>query len=850
MAGPVRSFADGVVSTLGGAGDPGLAALLTAADGLDTALDTGANLAAAEANWRAATDALKDRLVAYLLGKVPVPLPSLDPGQGWDAPDGVRLDASFGPLGLHIESPALRLPDPRNVAAPQIVIGPLPPNAVTAHLEAGPVVGDGSITILDDGVNGALSLHLGAIEVAALASLRRVHSDPSFAAVFAAGFTPGIQFGFGFQLSRIGGVVGINRSVDVDALASKLRDGSAGEALFPLDIGSAAQRALAALEAILVPHVGNSVAGPTLRLSWLEIAGQGFCSLDIGVLVELPGPQRIVIVGIARAGIPPILKLRIDVVGVIDFAQRLLSVDASLIDSGLLDIFTIYGDLAFRQSWGSPAYTVLSVGGFYPGFRPEPANIPPMRRLGFHLDLPVPGIDVRAEGYVAVTSNTVQLGGHFEAGIEAAGCGAHGFLDVDAIVQFTPFHFHAEVSAGFEVEVFGLTFGGVRLDGTIDGPGPVTISGRMTIETFLHDFYFHETFTFGSPGAPPSVPPTRAAEVLRSEEIRPEALHAVGGPDREVVLAPLPVPPKLALVQPRGGVVWQQKRVPLAIPIDRLDGAPLGSNQKVTASVPQQTSGVGDLFAPGSFITLTQAEALNRPAFEQLPAGVVSAGGPDLVGGSRPQTSKPTVFRKVRGEVLLAFAFAGTALELPGILMSMVAARDATPVLATTAPQVGVGSETWVSTHDGAAHDSATGAHQAARVSGDRHAFAVAATDFGRSGRAGGGLDERLRRLAATGGVRPGHGRADQRPTDRRIADHPARRRRRPRAGAGTLPARRARRHLEPGRRVRSPAAAHTPAASTPRQPCWRTSRSRPRTCRGGTHRSRMRPDWSQSAHG
>ena len=49
--------------------------------------------------------------------------------------------------------------------------------------------------------------------------------------------------------------------------------------------------------------------------------------------------------------------------------------------------------------------------------------------------------------------------------------------------------------------------------------------------------------------------------------------------------------------------------------------------------------------------------------------------------------------------------------------MSMVAARDATPVLATTAPQVGISSETWVSTHDGAAHDSATGAHQAARIS-------------------------------------------------------------------------------------------------------------------------------------
>ena len=731
MAGSVRTYADAVAAVLGGPGDPQVAQLQAAADGLDTALAAPATLDQAVAAWRAAADALRDRLVSFLLAQVPVPgLPELESGQGWSGPEGVRLDVAFGPLGVHVASPTLRVPDPRDASAPQIVIGPLQPNSLRAHLEAGPVVGDGLLEVLPDGVNGALALHLGAIEVAALASLRRAGADPSFAAVFAAGFTPGIQLGFGFQLSRIGGVVGINRSVDVSALAAKLRDGSAGEALFPLDAGDSARRALATLEQILVPHVGTSVAGPTLRLSWLEIAGQGFCSLDLGILIELPGPQRIIIVGIARAGIPSVLQLRIDVVGVIDFAQRLLSVDASLVDSGLLGIFSIYGDLAFRQSWGSPAYTVLSIGGFYPGFRPEPANIPPLRRLGFHLDLPVPGIDVRAEGYLAVTSNTVQLGGYFEAGIEAAGCGAHGFLGVDAIVQFTPFHVHAEVTAGFEVEVFGLTFGGIRLDGTLDGPGPVTISGRLTVETFLHDFHFHETFTFGSSSSPPAVPPTRAADVLAREEVRPETLTAVGGPDREVILAPLPVPPRLALVLPRGGVQWLQLRLPLTIPIDRLDGAPLGGTQRVIATVPQQTSEPSDLFAPGSFITLSQAEALNRPAFEQLPAGVVSAGGPDLTGTSRPQTSTPQVFRKVRGEAWLPLGLGGIALELPGILLAMIAARDAGPVLATTAPLVTVAAETWVATSDGATYASATGAFQAARVSPDPAAFAVSATDL------------------------------------------------------------------------------------------------------------------------
>ena len=290
MAGSVRGYADTVATTLGAPADPRIAELLAAADALDAALAAPATLDAALARWRVATHALRDRLLDYLLAEVPVGnLPLLAAGDDWDAPDGIRLEASLGPLGLTIASPSFRLTDPRDVTGPGIVVAPLKPSSLAAHLDAGPVRGDGSVAVLPDGVSGALALHLGAIEVAALASLRRAAGAPSFAAVFSAGFTPGIQFGFGFQLSRVGGVVGINRSVDEHAIATRLRDGSAGEVLFPLDIGASALRALAALEAILPPRAGDSVVGPTLRLSWLEIGGQGFLSLDLGVLIELPG---------------------------------------------------------------------------------------------------------------------------------------------------------------------------------------------------------------------------------------------------------------------------------------------------------------------------------------------------------------------------------------------------------------------------------------------------------------------------------------------------------------------------------------------------------------------------------
>ena len=329
MPGPFRSYADTVVGVLGGGGDPTLTALLAAADGVDTALAAPALLADALEQWRSATDGLRDRLISYVLAGVPANvLPGFD--TDWLKPEGVRLKASVGPLSAQVDAPAVQIVDPRNASSPPIILGPTTPKSVSAHLAAGPIIGDGALNILPDGVNGALSLQLGVIEVAALASLRRIGDDPSFLAVMAAGFTPGIQLGFGFQISRLGGVVGINRTIDQPAISSKLRDGSASEALFPLDAGTGARRALAAIEVMLPPRLGSSVAGPTMRLSWLEIAGEGFCSLDIAVLIELPGPQRIVVVGVARAGIPPVLKLRIDVVGVIDFQRELIAIDASL----------------------------------------------------------------------------------------------------------------------------------------------------------------------------------------------------------------------------------------------------------------------------------------------------------------------------------------------------------------------------------------------------------------------------------------------------------------------------------------------------------------------------------------
>ena len=107
----------------------------------------------------------------------------------------------------------------------------------------------------------------------------------------------------------------------------------------------------------------------------------------------------------------------------------------------------------------------------------------------------------------------------------------------------------------------------MRIDGTIDGPGPVVISGRLTVETFLLDFSWNETFTLGE-GSHQSTPPLRLLDELLLE-LRAENLRARGGPDPVVSLRPRPGS-GVALVSPVGELVWAQKRAPLGLPIDRV----------------------------------------------------------------------------------------------------------------------------------------------------------------------------------------------------------------------------------------------------------------------------------------
>jgi hypothetical protein len=742
MAGSqVTDFTNQVVGALGGVAPAAkLVALSNAASALQGAANAPLSVAqwqAAVAGWIAARNDLKTELRSYLLQGLPnIPgLDALAAATGWDSPEGLHGELDLGPLHLALASASLRVQPPPvgGQALDAILVGPYQPLGITASI-ASPFGGDalpggGSIFRLPDkpGFAGLLHIPLGAVSADASAVLERMQDGtPSFLAVLGITFTTPIQLSFGFSLDRVGGIVGVHRTFDTDALARAVRTGAAGNALFAASPPPSPTALIADLRQLFPTLADHHVVGPTLRLSWLSIGVGSLLALDLGVIIELP-TGKFAILGVARAqipGAPGLLQLRIDVLGIFDPGQQLASIDASLVDSHVLGIFSVYGDAAMRLSWGSRAYAVMSIGGFYPGFNPEPARLPAMRRVGFAPDIPSVGLEIHGEGYFAITTNTIQLGVRIDASFNA-GLTAHGFLQVDALVQFSPFHFVANCSAGFDVSAAGFHFCGVRLDGTISGPGPLVIHGQLTIETFLFDVSWDETFTIGSgPGDTAPTPP-RLLDVLAGELADAHNLHAEALQDPAVVLAPRGLRAGIAAVPPTGTLKWMQRRAPLGLPIDRVNGQPLGSAQGVVVVTPG--AAVPDRFSPGSYCTLTSAEALHRPPFDILTAGVAltpaaAPSAPD-VGDDRSVDVIVILGGKQQNPLRSSRTDVAWLAELVMSSRRGPALSDATPLVTATREEWAT-VVPWGGSSKG--YTSATTAHQFARQQGG---VAVAAAD-------------------------------------------------------------------------------------------------------------------------
>jgi hypothetical protein len=520
--------------------------------------------------------------------------------------------------------------------------GLLPPEGIGLSLAAGPVDGGGFLrTISANQFAGELQLKIMGIGAFAYGLYETLpNGDPSFVVLIGIRLPlPGIQISFGFAVSGFGGLVGINRRADTDLLRERLASGASGEVLFNDNPMGNAPKLLGDMQQFFPVEKGIFLIGPTLQINWLLIL-----KLDVGVFIELPGPRKLFIAGSAHLIIGSeefaLVYLRMDFVGGIDFTKSLIFFDAALVNSNVLGIFRITGGVALRIAYGENGYFLFTVGGFHPSFNPGAMEVPRVARVGVSVSLGA--VWLKQEMYLAITSNTFQLGSRTEAGIEIGPISAQGWFGFDALIQFKPFYFVAHVDAGFDVEVEGVSLCGVRIEGQLSGPGPLVLEARATVHLLFIKVSGHVSIELNSNPPEAVTPIPNLPARLQPELSNPENLRTEGEDSSVIFAAQTPKKgDKLKLLAPVGVLIWEQKRVPLNLAIQKAEGIQLGGWHKLVVNSNLAEDGHDvenpelDWFGVGTFLNLGDSEALNNSRFEQQQSGLRIGAVAMAEGGSK-----------------------------------------------------------------------------------------------------------------------------------------------------------------------------------------------------------------------
>ena len=276
-----------------------------------------------------------------------------------------------------------------NLGVADLDVGFKAPTRLGLSVDAGPVTGGGFLVFDHERGEYAGEIYLQFEEIAVRAiGLLTTHlpgGQPGFSllVIVSAEFPP-VQLGLGFMLVGVGGLLGINRTVAVEALRAGLKTGALGAVLSPPDPKANVGQLVASLAGLFPPAAGRHVFAPTARIVW---GSPTLITIELALVLELPAPVRLVALGRLRALLPDeheaIVRIQVDVLGVIDFDRAEAAVDATLVDSRLAQ-FALTGDMALRMSWGAQPSFLLAVGGFHPRFA-APPGFPALERVAVAL---------------------------------------------------------------------------------------------------------------------------------------------------------------------------------------------------------------------------------------------------------------------------------------------------------------------------------------------------------------------------------------------------------------------------------------------------------------------------------
>jgi hypothetical protein len=508
-----------------------------------------------------------------------------------------------------------------------------PPSGAGVSIEAGPVSGGGYLEFEPEKERYAGVLQLKAkkltINAVGLLTTELPGGKDGFSLLLIiSGEFPPVQLGMGFTLNGVGGLIGVNRSLKKKPLGKAVRTGSAGSIMFPENPVANSQRIISDLRSIFPPTDGVHVVGPMAKLGY---GGGSMITFDVGVILSIP-TWKVVLLGKISTALPTeqqaLIELNLGVVGVLDIPNKRVSIDASLYDSRIA-MFTVSGDMALRSNWGDNPRFAMSVGGWNPLFEP-PSDFPELDRVKASLGKKGDNFRVEMKAYLAVTSNTFQVGASVFAKAQAGPLQAKGTLGFDALFEFNPFKFIISFLAKFSVTFKGNGLS-VKLAGTFMGPGPFRIKGTVAFELLMISVKKDINATIGPSKSKEEMPRARILPKLTEELGKPvnwKAQLPEDGPE-VATFRDIETGDDEVLAHPAGGVGVRQTVVPLDHEIEKFGKAtPSGYTTFTIESVRVNGSATVSLgaetrekFAPAKYHKMSDSEKLNSDAFETLLAG-------------------------------------------------------------------------------------------------------------------------------------------------------------------------------------------------------------------------------------
>jgi hypothetical protein len=572
------------------------------------------------------------------------------------------ISGQLGPLAASVDRLGAVVtlsfpPGGGNIGPGQVDVAFKPPTGVGLSIDLAVITGGGflSIDTARGEYSGALQFELaGFVGVTAIGLLNTKNPDgsPGFSLliILTADFGPGIQLGFGFTLNAVGGLLGLNRTMLFQPLMDAVRSGAVDSIMFPQDVIANAPKIISDLRAIFPPQQGTFLIGPMAKLGWGEPT---LVSVSLGVIIVIP-PGDIAILGVLRLALPAddvaILELQVNFAGALEFSKSRLYFFASLYDSHLLFI-TIQGEMGLLVAWGDDANFVVSVGGFHPRFSPPPLPFPTPQRIEVDL-INESYARIRATGYFAVTTNTVQFGSTSDMFFGFSALSVQGHSSFDALIQFSPFHFTVEISTSFSVNVFGVGVWGIGIDLTLDGPTPWHAHGTASISLLFFSIGVDVDVTWGD-DRDTSLPPVAVLPILVAEFGKRTNWKAVPPSSSGLLVSLRQLDPGDTdlVLHPVGTLQVSQRLVPLDLTLDHVGSqTPSDGNRWALAVASAALAKVRDLqepFAPAQFQDTDDATKLSEPAFSPQDSGVELAPSGQALG------TGPALTRTVRYDLTI-----------------------------------------------------------------------------------------------------------------------------------------------------------------------------------------------------